>query len=107
MIEQYHNLPKFNGTYKFSEKVGTYGKLKNVEVVVWAQRQENIPMKDGEITLRDDTPGTVLVSVASCDSLFVAGKIYRRAFAYILDNDPETEIDESATIYFVNQLLKK
>ena len=105
MIENIPNISP-EKTYKFSEKIGTYGKLKNVEVVVWAQWQENIPMKDGEITLREGS-GTILVSVASCDSLFVAGKIYRRAFAYILDNDPETEIDESATIYFVNQLPDK
>ena len=58
----------------------------------------------------DTTPewlkqGKIWIGVASCDSPFIAGKMYRRAFAYILDDDPETEeIDESATIHFLNSL---
>ena len=41
---------------------------------------------------------TVMVSVANCSSPFVIGKIYRRSFAYILNDD------KSKTIHFLNSL---
>lgn len=90
LVEYYHNLPaEFDGIQKFSKTLGTYGKLQNVKIVVWAQRQDTISeIKPGK--------GTVLSSVASCDSLFITGQIYRHVLAYILDGD--------ATVYFVNQL---
>ena len=40
--------------------------------------------------------GTIWASVASCDNPLVAGKIYRRSFAYTLDGDE--------TIYYLNNL---
>ena len=48
---------------------------------------------------------TVILSVASCDSPFIGGKMYRRALAYVLDDDPATEnINESETVHFMNDL---
>lgn len=84
-------------------------KLKNVTVEIKYAPKQNIKIKNGNYTtfenLPKDSKGTVIVSVASCDSPFIAGKMYRRAFAYILEDDPETEeIDESATIHFLNSL---
>ena len=84
-------------------------KLKNVTVEIKYAPKQNIKIKNGDYTtfenLPKDSKGTVIVSVASCDSPFIAGKMYRRAFAYILEDDPETEeIDESATIHFLNSL---
>lgn len=46
---------------------------------------------------------TIIISVASCDSNFIGGKIYRCALAYVIDDDSDTkDIDESAVIYFIN-----
>lgn len=76
-------------------------KLKNVTVEIRYAPKQNITIKNGLYTNEPNLPknaeGTVIVVVASCDSPFIAGKMYRRAFAYILDDDP-------ATIHFVNSL---
>lgn len=42
--------------------------------------------------------GTIFIAVASCDSKFMEGKIYRRALAFVLEDDP------NQTIHFVNDL---
>jgi len=75
-------------------------KLKNVSVEIRA-KHTNIKIQHGKNTAEENLPieaeGIVIVSVASCDSPFIAGKMYRRAFAYILEDDP-------ATIHFLNSL---
>lgn len=75
-------------------------KLKNVIVEI-RSKHTTIHTEKGNTGLKElppDAEGTVIVSIASCDSPFIAGKMYRRAFAYILDDD------ESKTIHFVNSL---
>lgn len=46
--------------------------------------------------------GVVWISVASCKNPVVGGKIYRRSRVYVLEDDPETEFDESKVTYFLN-----
>lgn len=80
-------------------------RLKNVSVEVWGQRGEiyhgSRKFSDGKTidTLdKNDlgkeihSEGIVLISVASCDSDLTGEKIYRRAFAYVLENDPTHKI---------------
>lgn len=79
--------------------LGDIDNLKNVSVEVWGMYSD-IHIKNGDDTnienLPQDTVGTVIISVASCDSPFIIGKIYRRSLAYILDDDAEK------TIHFMN-----
>ena len=54
----------------------------------------------------DETPeylkkATVWISVASCDNPFIAGKIYRRSLAYILEDD------NSKTLHFMSDLTRQ
>lgn len=74
-------------------------KLKNVTVAIYG-RHGNIQIQNSEYTnfenLPQDVEGNIILSVASCDSPFIIGKIYRRAFAYI--------DDETNTIHFMNDL---
>ena len=84
---------------KFQEIIG--------EITVEVKHKEtNIRTQNGDYTdfsdLPKDTEGTVILSVASCQSPFVEEKIYRRALGYIVLDNPETENDESATVYFIN-----
>ena len=44
----------------------------------------------------------IWISVASCNSPSVGGKIYRHSKAYVLENDPKTDADESRVTYFMN-----
>ena len=46
----------------------------------------------------------VWISVASCENPIFGGKIYRRSRAYVLDDDPETDYDESLVTYFMSDL---
>lgn len=70
---------------------------------VKSSKYNDIPEKDenGDDWLKD---ATVYMSVASCDSGYVDGKIYRRVMAYVIDDDPKTKEDESFTIHFMNDL---
>lgn len=109
LVEASKNLPAleqgkpyriFNAT-DHSKKFGT------VKIEVWAQKQHIKKFirvyKEGRKYTDHDSGelpqnSTIIVSIASCDSPFIAGKMYRRAFAYILEND------ESKTIHFLNSL---
>ena len=99
----------------------SYGdyKLKNVQVAIYGKHDEiqffqRVYRKNGNPTnesIKDSEgnpmtgDGKIILSVASCDSPFIVGKMYRRAFAYILDDDETTEdVDESKTIHFMNDL---
>ena len=75
----------------------SYGdyKLKNVTVAIYG-RHDTIQIKDTNGNLLQNVEGNIILSVASCDSPFIIGKIYRRAFAYI--------DDETNTIHFMNDL---
>ena len=104
-IDSIENLPqKINlGNISYGELI-----LKNVAVEIYG-KNIYIHMKNGDYTnfenLPEDMPGKLILSVASCDSPFIGGKMYRRALAYVLDDDPETEnIDESETVHFMNDL---
>ena len=77
------------------------------QITVKVQSKEsNIHTQNGDYTnfsnLPKDTRGTVILSVASCKSPFGVGNIYRRALGYIVLDNTETEIDESETVYFIN-----
>lgn len=107
LIEATENLPELaeNEVYNFPTKNLTSQKFKNVTV---ERHAKNINLKTFIRTYNsannytdnaaDEYPrnATVIISVASCDSPFVDGKMYRRAFAYI---DTETK-----TIHFMNDL---
>ena len=69
--------------------------LKNVTVAIYG-RHDTIQIKDTNGNLLQNVEGNIILSVASCDSPFIIGKIYRRAFAYI--------DDETNTIHFMNDL---
>ena len=107
LIEAAENLPELaeNEVYNFPTENLTSQKFKNVTV---ERHAKNINLKkfirtytsannytdsDAEQYPRN---ATVIISVASCDSPFIVGKMYRRAFAYI---DAETK-----TIHFMNDL---
>lgn len=110
------NLPvKYNlgdisyGNYKLKNvTVEVYGKYDEIQFFQRVYRKNgnptDEPIKDSEgNNLKKD--GKIILSVASCDSPFIVGKMYRRAFAYILDDDETTEdVDESKTIHFLNDL---
>ncbi len=53
----------------------------------YATNYQIIAATDGnaKITLPENKPATVIISVASCDNPFIEGKIYRRSLAYIDD----------------------
>ena len=115
-IDSIENLPqKINlGNISYGELI-----FKNVEVEIYGRHdtiqfwqriyRKNENYDDEPIKDSDDTnltkDGIIILSVASCDSPFIGGKMYRRALAYVLDDDPETEnIDESETVHFMNDL---
>lgn len=116
LIEASKNLPALEQgqPYNIFNTAATSDKFKNLKIEVWAQKQhikKFIRTYSSGSKYTDNDSGelpqnsTIIVSVASCDSPFIAGKMYRRAFAYILEDDPATEeIDESATIHFLNSL---
>ena len=108
LIEASKNLPALEQgqPYNILNTTVTSDKFKNLKIEVWAQKQyikKFIRTYSSGSKYTDKDSGelpqnsTIIVSVASCDSPFIAGKMYRRAFAYILDNDP-------ATIHFLNSL---
>ena len=115
-LEKLKNIPPLEQgkPYNIFNTTATSDKFKNLKIEVWAQKQhikKFIRTYSSGSSYTDNDAGeppqdsTIMVSIASCDSPFIAGKMYRRAFAYILDDDPETEgIDESATIHFLNSL---
>lgn len=89
-------------------RVEVYGERGNIQFFQRVYKKNKNPtderIKDSEGNdLTND--GKIILSVASCDSPLISGKMYRRAFAYILDDDETTEdIDESKTIHFMNDL---
>ena len=101
LVEKLKELPPLSEgkIYKFPTVTAHSEKFKNVEILVWAQNGNlkkfirtyssgsNYTDKDaGELP----EPVTIIISVASCDNPFIAGKIYRRSLAYILDSDKNT-----------------
>ena len=95
---------KYNGAednLNITENLGNIDELKNVAVEIRYAPKQNIKIENGSYTNFENLPvnskGTVIVIVASCDSPFIAGKMYRRAFAYILDDAP-------TTIHYLNSL---
>ena len=108
LIEASKNLPALEQgqPYNILNTTVTSDKFKNLKIEVWAQKQyikKFIRTYSSGSKYTDKDSGelpqnsTIIVSVASCDSPFIAGKMYRRAFAYILEDDP-------ATIHFLNSL---
>lgn len=121
-----NNLPPYNqyganDTYQREIEVSTpkvSDRLKNFSIKVIGERApfaryNRSYSKDTEADFKDKPAAdgnhdwvkrtTVIISVASCDSNFIGGRIYRRAMAYVIDDDPETKnIDESAVIHFLN-----
>lgn len=79
-------------------------RLKNFSVKVYAERKPvarywrsySAERKYTDTANRYYDSTTVLISVASCDSNFIGGKIYRRALAYVIDGD--------TTLHFLNDL---
>lgn len=113
LADEFENILA-NEIYSTSKNFGDYNGLKNCAVQLHAQ---NMNLKN---FIRTYTSGNnyidtetedfeenakIIISVASCDSPFIVGKIYRRALAYTLEDDPATEdVDESETIHFINDL---
>ena len=93
-----HNLGNVDGLENVTVEI--YGKRGNIQFYRRVYRKnenykdEAIKNDEGE-NLSED--GTIILSVASCNSPFISGKIYRRAFAYILD-------DDRGTVHFMNDL---
>lgn len=91
----------FDGTedLKIKHNLGSTENLKNITVEIYGKRG-NIQIKNSDYTefenLPQDVEGRIILSVASCDSPFVIGKIYRRSLAYI--------DDDTQTIHFMNDL---
>lgn len=113
LVEASENIPEDAQNYEgFSIDVNTpviserLRKL-NANVLVRGTKQNLIDRKDEYVSTSDiPTPlkngedkdhATILISIASCDSPNVAGRIYRRSLAYILDSAPQI-------ICFVNDL---
>ena len=65
---------KFSNQMKKNISVQVYVKDSSIHTEAGTYYDENIPV---------DKPGKVFMSVASCDSDFFIGKVYRRTFAYI------------------------
>ena len=65
-------------------------RIKNPSVTVYVERSiiHTEPGKffEGNISA-NDKEGIILISVASCDGKIFEGKIFRRSFAYILDDN--------------------
>ncbi len=84
-----------------SEIISERLKKLNAAVEVWGEKT-TIHIKKGEHFEGDfietEVPGTVIISVASCDSPQISGKIYRKVLAYVLDDDSEK------TVHFMNDL---
>ena len=116
LAEEYENAITLNAnkTYSKIKNFGNYDGLKNCSVQIQAQNtylKKFIRRYSSGSNYTDIDAGelpqnvTVIISVASCDSPFIAGKIYRRALAYTFDDDETTEnVDESKTIHFMNDL---
>ena len=90
--------------YSTSKSFGDYNGMKNCAVQLQAQNmnlKNFIRVYSSGSNYTDTDAGEnpqnvkVVISVASCDSPFIDGKMYRRALAYI---------DESETIHFMGNL---
>ena len=90
--------------YSTSKSFGEYDGLKNCDVQLKAKNtylKNFIRVYSSGSNYKDidagETPknAIVILSVASCDSPFIDGKMYRRALAYI---------DETKTIHFMGDL---
>lgn len=65
---------KFSNQMKKNISVQVYVKDSSIHTEAGTYYDKNIPI---------DKVGKVFISVASCDSDFILGKVYRRTFAYI------------------------
>ncbi len=117
LTEEIENVSTLNlgEIYSNSRNFGNYDEdLKNCSVQI---RAKNVYLKKYVRTYSlGNTPNDKAVAgspknvifiacVASCDSPFIVGKMYRCALAYILEDDPATEnFDESATVHYLNSL---
>ena len=102
-FDNFKNL-EYEENYSTSKNFGEYDGLKNCTVQLHAQNtylKNFIRVYSSGSNYKDIDAGenpqnvTVVISVASCDSPFIVGKMYRRALAYI---------DESETIHFMGDL---
>ena len=109
LIEKFEELPPLNegDIYKFPVVTVQSEKFKTVQIQVQAQNfnlKKFIRTYSTNTNYSDDDAGElpqnaiILVSIASCDSPFIIGKIFRRSFAYVLTDD------DSKTIHFLNSL---
>lgn len=100
--------------YSNYKRLGNYNGLENCAVEIRAQSlylRKYIRTYSSGSNHTDKVKGEkpynakVIICVASCNNPFIAGKMYRRALAYILEDDPATEnFDESATVHYLNSL---
>ena len=103
LAEEIENIA-VDENYSTSKNFGEYDGLKNCTVQLHAQNtylKNFIRVYSSASKYTDidagETPknAIVILSVASCDSPFIDGKMYRRALAYI---------DETKTIHFMGDL---
>ena len=99
LIEHIDTIENFSQKYNLGDIKYKDFTLKNVTVEIYGRRN-NIHIDNGKDTNLANLPleaeGNIIISVASCDSPFIVGKIYSRAFAYI--------DDDTKTIHFMNDL---
>ena len=82
-------------------------RLENLNVQAFMQRQTfnqykrsypSLNAPKNNLIENSARTGKIFLVVASCDSNFVKGKVYRRTLAFVLEDDP------NQTIHFVNDL---
>ena len=90
----------FNSTLIVNKNVFSNQMQKNISVQVYVKSSQ-IHTEPGiyyDKTISADRSGHVFMSVASCDSDFFIGKVYRRTFAYIFADDT------NKIIHYMNSL---
>ena len=104
LFEAVKKIPEIEDGVQFKISVSTPSsdRLKNLSVEVYGERGEMVTQTFDRAT-NTATPQepdfesakkvTVIISVASCDSPFIEGKMYKRAAAYI---------DKDKNIYFLS-----
>ena len=115
LIDASKKIPAAEDFVQFNIPVSTPSvsdRLKNFNVKVYGERSKMVTQKFSRATnkINPKEPNfdaakrvTVIISVASCDSPFIEGKMYRQASAYIFDDDENTEEDEAAIIHFLSE----
>ena len=103
-----YTLQKDNQYQIFVSQPKSTARLENVSVEVYGERgnvyqgKKNF-LSNGKFEIEIDknkdnqeikNKGIILMSIASCDEKIFGGKMYRRSFAYILENDEK--------IYYLN-----